>query len=180
MSLFPVFSQYTTPLLSSIRCIPVAIVTRLLVGKPRVHVSIPSQSQSVCLLWSVLNASVATWLVPENLSLGVKRPVKHSSPSSSNFNYEWSYISTLTSAFMACTGINYTLPLALQIHVTSVHDSTARQSHCKHVHHQVAICKTIALHTHISSSCHTQDNRTAHTYIIKLPYAQSIASISNS
>ena len=44
---FPVSSLYTTFLLSSIRCIQVAMITKLLVAKPRVHILIPTQSQSV-------------------------------------------------------------------------------------------------------------------------------------
>jgi hypothetical protein len=70
---------------------------------------------------------------------GAKLPVKHSSPSSSNLKYEWDRISTLTYAFMACTSINSSLPLAFKIYVTPVHNLTARQSRCTHIHHQAAI-----------------------------------------
>jgi len=93
---FLLFSLYTTFLLSSIRRIPVAIVTRLLVGRPSVHVSIPATVRvfvfcegSWLVLWpSDLYRRIYPW--------GVKLPVKHSSPSSSNLKYEWSCISTLT------------------------------------------------------------------------------------
>lgn len=73
---------------------------------------------------------------------GVKLPVKHSSPSSSKLKYEWSFISTLTSALMACTGINSPSPLALQIYATSGCYLTARQAHCTHILHQVVIRTT--------------------------------------